>query len=77
MRQENGFIQIIIIIALLLVILSLLGVSLSALFDNKLIQDNFGFVGKWIITAWNNYLSEPFNFAFESLKELIKGLRKE
>ena|SRR3989344_4259102 len=69
--QKPGFIQIIIILALLVIILSLLGVSLSALFQNPILKDNFGFIGNWTAYAWNNYLSAPFWYIYEIFVELI------
>ena len=43
--NQKGFLQLIVILVLLVVILSLLGVSLSTLFENKTLQENFSFVG--------------------------------
>lgn len=60
--NKQGFIQLIIIIVLLVVILSLLGVSLSALFANPVLRDNFGFLGRWLVFLWDNYLSVPFGY---------------
>jgi hypothetical protein len=52
MNKRGGFIQILIIVALLMIILSLLGVSLTSLFSDTLIKENFYFVGAWISTIW-------------------------
>ncbi|MBI1957354.1 MAG: hypothetical protein HYS44_02775 [Candidatus Niyogibacteria bacterium] len=59
LRREQGFLQLIVILVLLVVILSLLGVSLSALFENKMLQENFGFVGRALSFAWNEWLQGP------------------
>jgi len=69
--QKQGFIHIIIILALLVIILSLLGVSLSALSQNPILKDNFGFIGNWIVYAWNNYLNAPFWYIYEIFVELV------
>lgn len=69
--MKGGFIQIIIILALLVMILSLLGVSLSALFENPILRDNFGFIWDWIRWLWNNYLNVPFWYIYEIFVELI------
>ena len=60
--KDKGFIQIIVIAVLLVIILSLLGVSLSSLFSNTVLRDNFGFLGKWIADIWNAYLGAIFNY---------------
>lgn len=69
--MKEGFIQIIIILALLVIILSLLGVSLGALFENPILRDNFGFIWEWVIQLWNSYLSVPFWYIYEIFVELI------
>ncbi len=68
MRQnKGGFIQIIIILVLVVIILSLLGVSLRALFNNPSLQDNFSFVGNWLSALWNNYLAAPGAYLWNSI----------
>ncbi|KKT41167.1 hypothetical protein A2W54_04380 [Candidatus Giovannonibacteria bacterium RIFCSPHIGHO2_02_43_13] len=71
MAKQHGFVQIIIIIVLLVVILSLLGVSLSSLFSNPLLKDNFGFIGNWLSSLWNNYLAASAYHLWNILKEVI------
>jgi len=63
--QQKGFVQLIIIVALLVIILSLLGVSLRALFANELLKENFGFIGEWLRWFWNGYLGMPFRLFYE------------
>ena len=82
--KKQGFIQIIIIIALLVIILSLLGVSLNSLFSNPLLKENFGFLGKWLAKFWDSYLSVSFsylwniwvNLIWEPFLDTFKGLKK-
>ncbi|OGF61748.1 hypothetical protein A2926_02790 [Candidatus Giovannonibacteria bacterium RIFCSPLOWO2_01_FULL_44_40] len=69
--QNKGFVQIVIIAALLVIILSLLGVSLSSLFSNPLLKENFGFLGKWLAKLWNHYLSVPFQYLRNIWVDLI------
>lgn len=64
---KRGFIQLIIILVLIVVVLSLLGVSLRTLFSSATLQDNFGFVGEWLRWFWNSYLGAPFRIVFENL----------
>ncbi|OGF49737.1 hypothetical protein A3G55_03230 [Candidatus Giovannonibacteria bacterium RIFCSPLOWO2_12_FULL_44_25] len=83
--RNKGFIQIIIIGALLVIILSLLGVSLSSLFSNPILKENFGFLGKWLAKLWNSYLSAPFQYLWsiwvdliwEPFLDILKGLIKK
>ncbi|MBI2039170.1 MAG: hypothetical protein HYT22_02755 [Candidatus Niyogibacteria bacterium] len=64
---NRGFVQLIIILALLVVILSLLGVSLSALFENKTLQENFGFIGRAVSFAWGEWLQGPIGAVWNVL----------
>lgn len=84
MAPKQGFIQIIIIAVLLVIILSLLGVSLSALFSNPVLKDNFGFLGKWMAVLWGGYLSVPFSYVqtiwntlvWQPFVETMKGFQQ-
>ncbi len=62
--ERRGFIQLIVIFILIVIILSLLGVSLSALVNNPTLQENFGFIGKWVSAIWNSWLAAPFRIFY-------------
>ncbi|MEK7650065.1 MAG: hypothetical protein AAB367_03880 [Patescibacteria group bacterium] len=59
-RYSKGIIQLGIIIILSVVILSLLGVSLSSLVNNKTIKENFIFLWEGITWVWQNYAGAWF-----------------
>ena len=65
--NQKGFLQLIVILVLLVVILSLLGVSLSTLFENKKLQENFSFVGVGISYAWEHWLKGPVSGIWDVL----------
>ena len=71
MGTQKGFIQLIVIFILIVIVLSLLGVSLRALFSNTTLHDNFGFVGEWARWFWNSYLGAPFRLIFSNLLKPI------
>ena len=66
-QHAGGFIQIIIILVLLVIILSLLGISLRAVFSSPTMKENFGFVGEWVSIVWNRYLAVPFRIIYQNL----------
>ncbi|PIR69833.1 MAG: hypothetical protein COU47_00125 [Candidatus Niyogibacteria bacterium CG10_big_fil_rev_8_21_14_0_10_46_36] len=78
--MEKGIIQILIIFILFVVVLSLLGVSLSSLTQNETLRNNFSFVWHWSSFIWENYLKAPttavwnffVEFIFTPIKEQIK-----
>ena len=72
--KNQGFIQLIVILLLIVVILSLLGVSLTSLFQNKTLQENFSFIGVGLGYAWDHWLERPM----AAVKDVImNGFIKE
>ena len=57
-NASQGFVQLIIIIIMAVIILSLLGVSISSLINNKTLKENFGLLIKGAVWLWNNYFYE-------------------
>ena len=74
--MNQGFIQSIVIIILLLVIVSLLGVSLTSVFNDKTLQENFSFVGEGISTFWNTYGKEYVGKLWNLIIDGIKDLKE-
>ena len=69
--MNQGFIQFIIILLLLLVIISLMGVSLLDIINDKLVRDNFSFVWNFSNWLWDNYLQSPVKIAWRLWVELL------
>ena len=59
-RYTSGIIQLAVIIILAVVVLSLLGVSLSSLINNQTLTENFIFLWGWVKWVWINYASALF-----------------
>lgn len=55
-RATGGFVQLIIILVLSVIILSLLGVSISSLLNNKTLKENFIYLWDGLVWLWNSYL---------------------
>ncbi len=62
--QQKGFIHIIVIAILLIIIVSLLGVSLRSVFSNTVLQENFRAVGDWLSWLWNSPILAPLRYFF-------------
>ena len=83
--MQKGIIQIIIILLLFVVILSLLGISLTSLIHNQTLRENFQLVWNWVLVIWNNVLKVPaeyvwnifLTFVFDPLKEQIEKANPE
>lgn len=69
--MNKGFIQFIIIIVLLLVVISLLGVSLLDIVNDKTVKENFGFVWNFSKWMWDNYLHNPVRIAWQLWVEIL------
>ena len=71
-KQKNGgFVQLIIIIILSVVILSLLGVSISSLINNKTLRENFELLVKGVRWLWDNYLYAQVKIAWQYIQALF------
>lgn len=62
--MQRGFIQLIVIVALLIIVISLLGVNLKDVAGNPLVQGNFSYVYNFSNWLWSNYLHDPVRIAF-------------
>ena len=75
MANNRGFIQLIVILALVVVILSLLGVSLSNLFQNPTLKDNFSFIGNALNNLWSSWFGQTvgvvWNFVWGFFRDFI------
>ncbi len=69
--MNNGFIQFIIILVLLLVIVSLMGVRLLDVVNNKIVKDNFSFAWNFSNWMWDNYLHNPVKIAWQLWVDIL------
>jgi hypothetical protein len=62
--QKGGtLIQLVVWIVIIVLILSLLGVSIQTdIFSNSFVQENFGFIFNWFGSVWDSYLSNPITY---------------
>ena len=65
MKGNEGFIQLIVILLLVVIILSLLGVSLSALFQNKTLRENFSFISDIFKSLWDSWVGKTAKLAWD------------
>ena len=68
--MNKGIIQLIIIFILSVIILSLLGVSLRALFTDQTLKENFMFVWDFVLHAWGTYVSPYLQTLWQKIQEL-------
>lgn len=71
MNKDKGFIQLIIIIAMAVIILSLLGVSISSLVNNKTLKENFIYLWHGIVWLWQNYLYSQVKTAWTFIQSKL------
>lgn len=84
MKNNSGFMQIIIIIILIIIIISLLGISLREIYfklsANPEVSENFKFIKDWIVSGYNTYLSGPisklFNFGTDYIFQIFPEAKK-
>jgi len=56
-NPNQGIVQFLIIVLLSVIVLSLLGVSLSSLFNDKTLRENFVFLWHWVVYVWDTYIA--------------------
>lgn len=71
--NNRGFIEIILAVVILVIILSLFGISLAKIFNNQLLKDNFGLIWEWIKFGWQ-WLSSFLIAILDSVREQIPDI---
>lgn len=69
--KNRGLINLIILIIVAILILSYFGYNLRAIVNAPNTQDNFSYVGGGIADLWNNYLSGPATYLWNTFVNLI------
>ena len=69
--MKQGLIQLIVIIILAVIILSLLGVNIAGIINNKTLKENFEYIWGWTKYVWAEYLQAPAGVIWKALKENI------
>lgn len=70
--MNRGIIQLFIIIVLFIIILSLLGVSLSSLFNEHTLRENFQFVWNEVVYVWQTYVAQYAQTAWQALRGVLR-----
>lgn len=68
--QNKGIVQLIIIVILSVTILSLLGVSLRALFTDQNLKENFIFLWNFLKHAWGIYVGPYVESLWHRIREI-------
>ena len=72
--RNRGFIEILLAVVVVVIILSLLGISLGSIFGNQLLKDNFGFIWNWIVFSWQwltSFLANILSFVREQVTSIL------
>lgn len=69
--MDRGFIQLIIILLLSLIIISMLGVSVSSLINNKTLRENFSLLWQALVWLWQNYLLAQAQAVWQFLRARV------
>lgn len=56
--KNRGFIEILLAVTILIIILSLFGISLTSIFNNETLKANFLYVWGWIKFVWIWFLEK-------------------
>ena len=64
---QKGIIKIIILIVVALLILSYFGISLRAVINSPVTQDNISYTTTGTVTFWNTYLKQPATYIWNQI----------
>ncbi len=67
--QQKGIVQLLVIIVLFVIILSLLGVSISSLINDKTLRENFALLWKGVTWIWDQYLAEQVKTIWHLIRD--------
>ncbi|MEK7090654.1 MAG: hypothetical protein AAB930_03650 [Patescibacteria group bacterium] len=56
--KNSGFIEILLAVTILIIILSLFGISLTSIFNNETLKANFLYVLDWVKFGWVWFLDK-------------------
>ena len=71
MKKERGFVQLLVILILIVIIMSLLGVSLGDIPEKNTLKENFGYLGDGVTYAWNKFIYPYSGIVWEKSREYI------
>ena len=62
MRNNKGFVKLIILIIIGIAILSYFNIDIRSILDSNSFRDNLSYVWNFIWNIWSNYIKGPFVF---------------
>lgn len=68
---QQGLIRFLILLVIAVIVLSIVGVSLDEVFENKLVRSNFGFIFKWSRYIYDRFLEKPISITIRLWKDLV------
>ena len=66
-NQNRGIVKLIILIVVALLVLSYFGISLRALVNNPVTQDNISYTASTTVTVWDAYLKKPATYLWNEI----------
>ena len=71
MQKNRGIVQMFIIFILVVIIVSLVDIKLTHIFKNETLKENFAFLSKGFVYAWNHWLEAPVMKVWAWIRELV------
>lgn len=71
--RGGGFIKLILLIIVALIALGFFGYNLRDIVNSPTVRDNLTYVWGLVVKLWDNFLSEPAEWLFNYLKNLLSN----
>lgn len=66
MSYNKGLIKTVILVVIALIVLGYFGFNVGDIINSPTVQANLQFTWNFVLNIWNNYLSVPFNYVWNT-----------
>jgi len=68
MKNQTGFIKLIILIIIVIFILSYFGINLRSIVDSETFQNNLNYAWESVKYVWHTYLADPARYLWDKIR---------
>jgi len=64
---NRGLVRTVLIVLIAILVLSYFGFDIKSIVESPLAQNNIGYVWGFVVSVWNNYLSQPVTYFWNNI----------
>jgi hypothetical protein len=66
-KEQGGFIQIVVLLVIALIVLGYFGFNIQNILESGTVKKNLEYSWGLVKNFWNNFLSKPFHFVWDKI----------